>query len=929
GDLQTQSGPDGSYLLPLCWSGTHDLRVQADGFHDYRDTGFTLLPGANSLTVTLEASGLPAGLKGCWTFEDPADLTAARNGNPLELVGSHAAVPGPQAGDAAVSIGVGSFYRCFHDIPANGAFPDPAWVNRFTLVMDVRLPYPDQYRCLYQTNWSNSNDGDCFINVQEKMGLTATGYSETALIPGEWYRLAIRADLGVSYDYFLDGHLLHQGGAQAFEGRFSLYPAEGANQVLFFADDDGEDGPIEVAGIWLYDRALDSTELLGIGGYGHEFISPLPPHMIPYLQAPTSASIRVGWHSTASSASTVEYGTSPALGQVAQGSSHLFDPATLWHTVKLDNLQPDTEYWYRALSDTASSEIHRLRTLPEQGPGPRYVRFGLLSDNQTQPDVHRAVIAAMKQTFIERWGPDVHNSVQLILNTGDIVDAGNSLEQYQRMYFNPIADLSGEIPFMTAIGNHEGESALFYEYMHHEDHPGQDGHGYYALTVASVRFLVLNSNRQTATQLAWFQQQLDVAEADPSIQWIFALLHHPSHSETWPDGNTAWVRDEIIPRLAANTKAEQLFFGHTHAFELGAHPEEHLRTLCFGGGGGHLDRWGLYANQTDYPEIHASYDVHGYTVFEIDTREGRYQATAYTLGHEDHPRDNTVLAQWGRDRGQPAPETPTTVFPAGSAGATPWLVASPFDGTMELMSSQFQLTTLAGNWNSPLVDSTRDWQNIYNDSGSPDFDPVDLNQGIDLRRLHVPAGQLQAGQSYRWRMRYRDRNLLWSDWSDTAVFTATPDSNTPAFLISTTGGPAPLHVEFTDLSSGLPLSFSWDLDGDGFEDSQDRDPAYTFDRPGTYSPSLTVTYSSGPQTVTQESGITVSPGIPVVVITLDGNQLRLSWATQAGAIGYRVHGAEDAFGPFILEPGGETTATQWSTPVAIGRRCYRVTAVYE
>ena len=58
-------------------------------------------------------------------------------------------------------------------------------------------------------------------------------------------------------------------------------------------------------------------------------------------------------------------------------------------------------------------------------------------------------------------------------------------------------------------------------------------------------------------------------------------------------------------------------------------------------------------------------------------------------------------------------------------------------------------------------------------------------------------------------------------------------------------GTAPLTVQFTDLStqSALPIftySYSWDFDGDGITDSNEQNPVYTYDDPGSYTVSLTI-----------------------------------------------------------------------------------------
>lgn len=68
-----------------------------------------------------------------------------------------------------------------------------------------------------------------------------------------------------------------------------------------------------------------------------------------------------------------------------------------------------------------------------------------------------------------------------------------------------------------------------------------------------------------------------------------------------------------------------------------------------------------------------------------------------------------------------------------------------------------------------------------------------------------------------------------------------------SFITSTTTGPAPLYVEFTDTSQAPPqgpiTSWLWNF-GDG-ETSYQRDPSHVFQAPGTYTVTLTVTNKYG------------------------------------------------------------------------------------
>ncbi len=856
GSLSAVTDQDGVYSIDEIFAGDYPVHIYANGYFDFRAGSVVIEEGENTYNRALEPSGMPSGFVGYWTFDDPGDLTNASVGNDLVLSGSHEAIEGPGIGNGAITIGPGSFYRCNHDIEANGAYGNAEWVNQFTIVMDIRIPELDQWYCFYQTNWENSNDGDWFVDPDGQVGVGDTGYSEYVLIPGDWYRVAISVNLGVHYNYYLDGQLLQIGGEQAYDGRFALYPADDANQVLFFADNNSEDNAIDVAEIMLFDRSLTSAELASLDGYGHEFDGPEISYMDPFLQTPTPNSLYVCWHSSASTESLVEYGTTEELGMEETGECIQLSQEKIWHWVQLTGLDPETTYYYRVVSDTAQSTIRAFTTQQPDGDDHSHVRFTLHSDTQTS-DGHRAVMEAMESTLIEQYGEDFHEDLQLAMLTGDIVNTGSNLGQYTSLFFNHIAAISDNLPAMNSIGNHEAEAELYYQYMKYEDFGGPEGERYYSFWIGNVLFIALNSNTQGQTQLNWLENLLETAQNDDDIDWIFVFQHHPGHSETWPDGNTSWTQNDVIPLLSQYSKVEQLCYGHTHAYERGATCDSNLRLLCFGGGGGHLDRWGMYDNQTDYPEIFRSHDYYGYTIFDIDSENDCYTATVYTLGNEDHPLDNVVLETWFRDHNSQPPSTPTGLSPVGTGDSAPELTASPFTAEHDIMSSEFQVSLSPEDWTTLLVDDHRDWINIYDDTGAPDYRPIDRNEGIDLTRLVLEEGTLEQGLTCYWRMRYRDQNLLWSEWSTPVEFEVDQLDPVAEFTADTTTQEVGQPVRFTDLSIGSPTAWEWDLDGDGSTDSDERDPVFTYTAEGDYTVTLTASINGTEYTEVKENYITI------------------------------------------------------------------------
>jgi len=84
------------------------------------------------------------------------------------------------------------------------------------------------------------------------------------------------------------------------------------------------------------------------------------------------------------------------------------------------------------------------------------------------------------------------------------------------------------------------------------------------------------------------------------------------------------------------------------------------------------------------------------------------------------------------------------------------------------------------------------------------------------------------------------------------------------FSGSPTSGPAALIVNFTDLSSNDPTSWSWSFPGGTPSSSTAENPTITYNTPGTYNVTLTATNASGSDSETKTNYITVlAPQPPV------------------------------------------------------------------
>lgn len=787
------------------------------------------------------------GIVGLWEFENAGNLTESVIGNNLILTGSASQVAGPDISDNAVRIGTGSYYTCNHDIAGNGGGTE---VNEYSFVYDFNVSSSSVWHCFYQTNSGNSNDGELFINTSGQIGRSTSGpgYSTYTVNAGEWYRMVVSVDLGNYYKVYLDGALVLAGESLPVDGDYSLYPATGSNMVHFFADNDGEDNEIDIALAAVFDHPLTQAEVNTLGGYGH-VIDPVLVGILPYLQTPTPNSIYISWHSGQTSSTSVDYGTTTSLGLTQTGSSEDIS-GKKWHTVKLSGLSPDTEYFYKCTSGTEESDIYCFKTPSATVQGSQHLRFILLGDSRTDIARTTQIANAARDKAIEMYGSPIQDNINLVVHVGDIVSSGSSIDLYENEYFRSFAGLSANLPFMVIIGNHENESLNFYNYMKYEDFSDYTfplEEKFYNFYYLNTQFIFINGNGtySNSIQTNWLENKLSQSEANPDVNMVFCFTHQPGHSEIWPDGNTLYIQDDIIPVLQEFDKVQLLAYGHSHNYERGTIESMAQNTngdfyvMLTGGGGSALDRWGMYPNQEDYDEIMIALDHYLYNIVDIDLQNQSFELFTFSLGNTDNPLNNELVDYYYRKLNQTAPVKPVAMSPVTETGLLPLLVATPFEGVDSLMSSKFEITATPGDFTTPVFEKRQDWVNIYGDSGAPDYIPTDLNAGIDLRRMQVST-PLVDGNQYAWRVAYRDFNQKWSEWSDEQIFTANENMSAyTEFAADLTQGTAPLNISFTDLSYPAPNTWSWDFNNDGSEDSNEQDPQFTYNFPGFYTVKLT------------------------------------------------------------------------------------------
>ncbi len=503
----------------------------------------------------------------------------------------------------------------------------------------------------------------------------------------------------------------------------------------------------------------------------------------PYLQCATDHSIWVNWRTTSGTESTVFWGLSPtALNNTVSGNYHTFAANYLWHGAKINGLEANTVYYYKVKTGSEESPVFRFRSYQNPATAKGHVRVLIVGDTQ-HPTTAQRTFAAAKAKLIEKYGPDLEDQVQLILKQGDNVDAG-VLSQYTSMHFDPLSNLSGNIPTMTVLGNHEyyQNSDLSYYFPHFEfDDPdiqynglaGQNAEHYYAFRAGSVLFCMMNSNEWWASQTNWLNQVVTSANADPTVKWIFGTAHHPLRCENWVSDGSAYIRDQIMPILRASEKSAMYTSGHSHMYARGSSRDSAVWEMI-SGGGGLIQNWNENVEQ-DYPDVQRSFDVWTYQIMDIDLDAETMDLECYSIGNEEYVLDNVLIDSFHRYFGKATPAKPSLLTAPNTTLTLPFTFeSSAFTSPAGALynSTEFELAKASGDFKNDLILTVkRDFENYYQIESAAYWSPIDQMAGTNIFQLTVDSTQVFQGLNWL-RVRHRDRNLEWSDWSDPLPFIA-------------------------------------------------------------------------------------------------------------------------------------------------------------
>ena len=326
-------------------------------------------------------------------------------------------------------------------------------------------------------------------------------------------------------------------------------------------------------------------------------------------------------------------------------------------------------------------------------------------------------------------------------------------------------------------------------------------------------------------------------------------------------------------------------------------------TVCF--------QWGVtsesYSNETT-PQSMTSTGLFYFDLSGLSPSSTYYFRAKATGGSTVHGLEMNFTTSAFTNQ---SPSRPGNVSPANAATGmtlTPTLQSSVFsdpnaDDTHG--ASQWQISSVSGNYSNPAFDSRTHTANLIN--------------------MLVPAGILSYSTTYYWHVRHQDNNGAWSTFSAETSFTTGPSSLAASFSAAAATLLVGESVQFTDSSAGSIASWTWDF-GDGTTPvtwtvrPRDGKVSHAYAAAGIYTVSLKVTDSRGESITEMKTDyIVVGSAVSLNRVPIQGGSIQTADGRIAATLPANVFSGESTLAILEISP---STAPKAPKGYRIGSSCF-------
>ncbi len=307
--------------------------------------------------------------------------------------------------------------------------------------------------------------------------------------------------------------------------------------------------------------------------------------------------------------------------------------------VEMGGLEPGIEYRYRV---NGAAGDGRFVTPPDTDNGSSF-GFFVWGDTRTGNNESGRIVDAMLARDPE---------AAFALHTGDMVEDGDVLDDWEVHWWTPMADLLAAMPVYPTMGNHEVNSEWYQRYFGCLGDRGMN----YSFDWGRVHFVVLDANSVnfgTEQQLAWLEADLrEHMDADFTIVGHHIPVYFSSPGDT---NGMPYLQESVLP-LYERYGVDLVLSGDVHSYQ--HHVRNGIHFLISAGGGEKPSEHGLPLEGM----TRALAQVYHYVHCRVDGKT--MQVTAYDV-------DGAILEAFSIEAGAPSALPARVVVEADREQAAP------------------------------------------------------------------------------------------------------------------------------------------------------------------------------------------------------------------------------------------------------------------
>lgn len=332
--------------------------------------------------------------------------------------------------------------------------------------------------------------------------------------------------------------------------------------------------------------------------------------MKPYLQALTNNSVVVMVECDNQVPVIVKYGTTDRL-EIKATTTYVVETEkrrnnTFVHRIKLENLNPNTKYYYKAIHGGDESPLAKFNTAVNENTN--FV-FAVMGDNRSNPADH-----SRKSKKMKRFEP------LFSVYTGDLCFDGKYESWKSEFFTEEELNLISEVPFFNAIGNHEGSGQNSKAFLE----PANKNSGndfYYSFDIGDIHFIIISTEHNVKLGSAqWKFVEEDLKNSNK--KWKIAAFHIPAYAGGGHGSNKNMIN--MTTELFEKYGVDICLTGHNHHYQ--RNYVNNIYHLVFGGGGAPL----YTPKDESYTQL--SVKDYNYGIFEV--QPDKINVTVYNLKDE-------------------------------------------------------------------------------------------------------------------------------------------------------------------------------------------------------------------------------------------------------------------------------------------------------